>query len=501
MACSIVAEKFALVISTAITLIVALVIGLTWRTISINYMLTPQLVLQNNTQNYDYWKESPVPIYLEVYFFNWTNHEDVHNRSIKPHFTEMGPYVFSEKHIRTNIVWNDNGTVTFNQIRIWHFDETQSNGSLTDEVTNLNVIAATVGYSARYFNNALKFLIRTMMGSGRAPLVVTKTVKELLFDGYEDPLLTLVRANGNPDLPKPPFDKFGWFVDRNESETYDGNFTMFTGVDQIENLGVLELWNDQNTTGLYRDECDEVSGTTGELWPPNWNRNKLPITLFATDVCRSITLNYESDITVRGVPGFKWIGDESVFDNGIKYPSMACYCSAAKESCPDLLTGLFNASSCKFGAPAFVSFPHFYLAHENYRDEIEGMHPNKDRHEFSIALEPRTGIPLQIQARLQINLMMKSYPWAPDLVGVPNLMMPMFWFQQVAELSPELASDARLAAMLPDIGLWIAYGLAGLGGVLILVSILCFVYRWRRRSDDYDDEILDGNVNQTLTDN
>lgn len=41
-----------------------------------------------------------------------------------------------------------------------------------------------------------------MMGNNRGPLVVTKTVDELLFKGYEDPLLTLVRANGNPDIPK-----------------------------------------------------------------------------------------------------------------------------------------------------------------------------------------------------------------------------------------------------------------------------------------------------------
>jgi hypothetical protein len=40
------------------------------------------------------------------------------------------------------------------------------------------------------------------MGSGRGPIVVTKTVQALLFDGYSDDLLTLVRANGNPDIPK-----------------------------------------------------------------------------------------------------------------------------------------------------------------------------------------------------------------------------------------------------------------------------------------------------------
>lgn len=90
------------------------------------------------------------------------------------------------------------------------------------------------------------------MGFGRAPLVVTKKVEELLFEGYDDPLLTVLKANNNPEIPKPPFDKFGWFVDRNDSYTYDGNFTMFDGTDDIFKLGNLQLWNDESNVNLYR---------------------------------------------------------------------------------------------------------------------------------------------------------------------------------------------------------------------------------------------------------
>lgn len=51
-------------------------------------------------------------------------------------------------------------------------------------------------------SSALKWLISILMSNNRGPLTVTKTVHELLFDGYQDDLLTLVRANGNPDIPK-----------------------------------------------------------------------------------------------------------------------------------------------------------------------------------------------------------------------------------------------------------------------------------------------------------
>lgn len=43
---------------------------------------------------------------------------------------------------KVNLVWNDNGTVTFQRRKIWHFDESLSNGNLSDEVSNLNPIVA-----------------------------------------------------------------------------------------------------------------------------------------------------------------------------------------------------------------------------------------------------------------------------------------------------------------------------------------------------------------------
>lgn len=261
---------------------------------------------------------------------------------------------------------------------------------------------------------------------------------------------------------------------------------MFTGETDIEKLGVLQLWNSRNTTGLYRGSCDKVKGTTGELWPPIEGQ-KPPLTVFATDICRSVTVKYDSNYEKFGIKGYKWVADDSVFDNGEKYPEMSCYCSADEESCPDLLQGIFNASSCKFGAPAFVSFPHFYLAHEHYREAVDGLQPSKEKHEFSVAMEPRTGIPLNVNAQLQINLLMKSYPWT-SFKNVPEVMMPMFWFRQVAELSEDLAAQAKIAVYLPDIGVWVAYFLASIGVLLIIVFASCYVFRWRKVEED--EEIL-----------
>lgn len=45
-----------------------------------------------------------------------------------------------------------------------------------------------------------------------ADLSVRKTVGELLFEGYDDPLIGMGKSMENfQNLELPPFDKFGWF--------------------------------------------------------------------------------------------------------------------------------------------------------------------------------------------------------------------------------------------------------------------------------------------------
>lgn len=329
-------------------------------------------------------------------------------------------------------------------------------------------------------------MINGLMGMGRGPLFIKRNVSDLLFDGYDDNLLKVLKANGNPAFPKPPFDKMGWFVERNNSETYDGKFRMFTGVEDIFKLGNVELWNGRPTTNMYRGQCGEVRGTTGELWPPIEENQKPNIEVFVPDVCRTIELKYVDNFSKLGINGYKWVADDSVFDNGNKYPESSCYCNAVPQSCPDLASGVFNASACKWSSPAFISFPHFYLADDIYSRDIEGMNPNKTQHEFYMALEPRTGIPLSINAALQINLFIRPYEGLSEFRDIPTMFVPMLWFKQRAELTEELASQARIAVNLPSIGVWIAYGLLGFGLLIAVMTALCFVLRFKQQEEEGD---------------
>lgn len=95
-----------------------------------------------------------------------------------------------------------------------------------------------------------------------------------------------------------------------------------------------------------------------------------------------MSVTYENTTVHEGLTGVKYISDDTILDNGTKVKSRLCY---YREHIP---SGVLNISLCKWGAPAFISLPHFYLADPSYRENIDGMKPSKKEHELSISIEP-----------------------------------------------------------------------------------------------------------------
>ncbi len=57
----------------------------------------------------------------------------------KPHVIERGPYVYKEIWAKENIKFIDENTVFYTPLITLHFMANMSNGTLTDEITFINV--------------------------------------------------------------------------------------------------------------------------------------------------------------------------------------------------------------------------------------------------------------------------------------------------------------------------------------------------------------------------
>lgn len=469
----------------------ALLLGFLWPAL-VWQIAKNEFVLEPGTELYDNWFDPPIDMYLELYLWNWTNAgENYRAENYKPHLEQLGPYTFLEIHERVNLQWNDeDDTLTFQQRRIWHYVPEKSIGDYeNDRVITINPVLLTVGYALRNSPDFLPYVDGIIMLNQLAdnPFYDVK-VREVIFDGYDDFLLTsllellsLLPPEQLPPIELPPYEQFGWFYGRNGSETYDGTFTVGTGKDHVQNTGVMRLWNGANATDYYRGACGRIRGTTGEVWPPFGRLRGTPpnVTVFAPDVCTTVTLQYLDEVERFGIDGLRWYGNDRVFDNGVHYEETACQCTAEDvTSCPVLDNGAMDVSRCKFGAPATVSFPHFYMANDSYLNGVTGMNPNEAEHRFVMELEPYTGVPLSVQAQLQVNLNVRDYGLTL-LKDIPEVMLPVLWFRQTASITEELADDIKLVLLLPDIGVYVAYGIGAIGIVGLAMALYFSITRWK----------------------
>ncbi|XP_072939023.1 protein croquemort-like [Epargyreus clarus] len=435
--------------------------------------LQRMMVLSEDSTSFAIWREIPIPMYLECFMFNIVNVDDIlAGKNVTIRLEEVGPYVFREYHTKENITWNDNNsTVTYYNKRSWQFQPQLSNGSLSDPITSINPIVVTVAYLMRHQRDIVKVPVDVFMRMFHENLFITANVSSWLFDGIDDPILNI--ATKFPDLPfNIPFDKFGWFYTRNNSLEYDGSFIMNTGASDFSQLGNVEKWRYSNRT-MYRDWCGEVRGSTGELWAPELGQPE--VTVFAPDICTYISLHKVGPVTVRDISGVQYAANDSVFDNGYSYPKMACYCDEVRDA-DCLPAGALNVSACRYGAPAFVTLPHFLNMDPYYAGKVDGLRPTQE-HNFRLALEMFTGMPLSVAAQLQINLLVRHIGGITLNNHLPDAdtLVPMFWFRQELLIDEEYARLARFALNLRFKVPYAFYALTAIGIVLLAVGIWILV--------------------------
>lgn len=121
----------------------------------------------------------------------------------------------------------------------------------------------------------------------------------------------------------------------------------------------------------------------------------------------------------------------------------------------------------------YVSFPHFYAADPYYLQLVDGLRPEKEKHEFQITMEPAMAIPVDVSARLQANVKVQTYPEIGIFQDTPTIYFPVFWFEQKVRIPDEMIRELLMAGSLPTIG-YICCGVVAIIGVVIISYAHCF---------------------------
>lgn len=153
---------------------------------------------------------------------------------------------------------------------------------------------------------------------------VKKSVKELLFEGYNDKLTQSAQLI-NPKMPKQ--NKFGWMYNKNHTD--EGQFVVFTGKDNLDRLNEIKLIDNKTELSFWNgDSCNSFAGArNGELYSPI-KQDQKSVLFFRMMLCRTWKLNTNDTVLTSPIGGLKvlrFIPDEHTFSNSIDYPPNSCF--------------------------------------------------------------------------------------------------------------------------------------------------------------------------------
>ncbi|MBN3295511.1 SCRB2 protein, partial [Amia calva] len=314
---------------------IALVVAQVFPTIIFN-RLKKEITLTDGKDVFEAWKNPTPPIYMQYFFFNVTNPEEFLAGG-KPAVTQIGPYTYREYRMRENVTFIENGTKVFakNPKSFVFLPEMSVGDPEVDLVRTVNIPAVSV-MDAVKSSFWLSSLVSIWMNSIGVEMFMTRTVHEILW-GFKDPLLTRLHPM------KPEIEEyFGLMYKKNG--TSEGEFVYYTGEADYRDYGKISTWNGQSKMSWWSsNESNMINGSDGSTFHPLISKNE-SLFIFTADLCRSIHLNFEKDVEVKGIPAYRFSPPPEVLASPEDNPANAGFCVPAGEC---LGAGVLKVSVCR----------------------------------------------------------------------------------------------------------------------------------------------------------
>ncbi|KAK4878292.1 hypothetical protein RN001_010798 [Aquatica leii] len=455
-------------------------------------MLVEQIVeIRPNSFAFYLWKDPPYEVFGKLYLFNVTNGEKFLNGEEKLSFNEVGPYTYREVLSNTNVNFEKNGTLSFIPRRKIAFVPELSVGDpATDTLLLLNVPFLGIMSSINDYSMLIKMAMAQITFAVDSQPLVTLSVDQYMF-GYEDVLVSLA----NNVLPVwIDFSHFG-IVDRlmaldNGSTTMNmpvnteltklRNGTL-TSIEKLNGLSGLVQWG-YDPESDSNSKCNTISNYfAGVVFPPNFSKNA-SFVLYRHGFCRPLPISFNHSDSKYGFDAYTYRIDHDFLATKEENPNNHCFC--LKQKC--LPKGVGDLSPCYYNIPVALSQPHFLNADPITREQINGMHPDPAKHNFQIMINPQSGIPLEANLRLQINLHVTETKFNYRTKPFNELILPLFWVDLSVSGPPAIIQIGlyTLYVVLPNVQMAVLYILTFLSAVFVVGSVFTFVglyvYQYRR---------------------
>ncbi|XP_030041019.2 scavenger receptor class B member 1 [Manduca sexta] len=394
----------------------------------LDFMLWEKLQMRPGLPPYEWWADPPDEVKMRAYLFNVTNHERfLEGLDDKINVDEIGPIVYLEKLLHSNIKFNENSTMTYTAKRFLIFlpEENTVDFNATLIVPNLAVLGL-----ASYLHNAnylVRQAFRFMVSTHGSKLFVKKTIQEYLWD-FRDPVLDTSK-NLAPGLV--PVNNMG-IMARIYADFTDEMTVMIGSQWGHEHFFQIEKFRgNPQLPGYDAKECpDRIFGSTeGVMYQQHLTKSDV-LLYWRKTVCKLMPLYFDSEVTLASVPLYRYNLSESVHERVSNETD--CY-----DTHPSLPDGISDASKCYFDFPMTSSYPHFYTGGIPKDHFVTGLKPDRMKHNSYVIVEPLTGTPFHSVARMQSNLRVHDLSgFSDEYDRFSNLIIPLFWCEYNQEDLP-----------------------------------------------------------------
>ncbi|XP_030764313.1 scavenger receptor class B member 1-like [Sitophilus oryzae] len=447
-------------------------------------LLSIRLEMTPGLPPFDWWFTPPDEVLVRVHIFNVTNSERFLNGTdSKLNIQEVGPIVYREKLIHSNVIFNKNGTLTYTANRTAAYEPELNTINLNETliVPNLAVLLIPA-----YFHDAtmfFKFAINVLMRTYSAQPFVKTTIHDFLWN-MTDPILEAAEKIA-PSLVPTKNTGIMQIIYRDFKDNVTvffgnkhGNSKFFT-VDTYDGSEYLPHFSDSKCRLKFRNSSEGLSY-------PQMITKDTNLTYWRKTVCKLADIRYSNENSKYGIKAYNFKFVDWAYSRVEFEDNKDCY-----KGTPPLPNGLADVSSCYWGFPLVMSFPHFLYGDDVIRTYVDGMNPNEEAHGSFVLIEPKTGIPLEGKARSQINLKMNNMRgFTSSIEKFSNTVVPLVWveYHQVG-IPWYIQTLIYLVAVIVPVGqLPFSIFCAILGCVLVYLGIIG-LGRCKRRQFE-EEEIL-----------
>lgn len=397
-----------------------------------------KLDMRPDSLAFQLWKKPPFDVFIKIYVFNITNVEAFLGGEEKLKVEEIGPYVYQEILENQNVTWHENKTISYMPKRTIVFKREMSIGDpAVDMVSVPNIPMLGLSSTLHDAGFLVNFPWTRLVNMVDSKPILHITVHDY-FWGYEDRLVHLA----NSVVPNfINFQRFG-LLDRMYDE---GNNVVFMNVGKNENMTEeegrylsIESYNyspgmsqwgytepEGNETLPQNTICNSVKGCTeGELFPTHLDKHAV-FRVFRKAFCRAIPIVFKEQLWLEsGLEGYLYSVADDFLDPPDLNPDNKCFC---KNPSKCLKKGLSDMTPCYYRIPAAMSLPHFLDGDPSLLEDIDGLNPDPEKHRTRIILQPSIGVPMHVNSRIQINLVMYPTSYNPKIKVFNGLTVPLFW--------------------------------------------------------------------------